>query len=75
MQMNNENCTAEKVSRALKATSKTHVRRIALNYAAAHRSHRFTRVSDDFLTAIEIAALKFITDRIDRHPSRGQTLC
>jgi hypothetical protein len=72
--MNNEICTREKVSRALKATSKSHIRRIALNYAAAHRAHRFTRVSDDFLTAVEMNALQFISDRINRHPSRGVTL-
>jgi hypothetical protein len=63
-----------KKSRARRATNKTHIRRIALIYAAGSRAHKFRRVSDDFLAAVEANALNFIKDRIDRHPSKGVTL-
>lgn len=59
---------------ALKATSKSHVRRIALNYATGARAHKFERVSDEFLASVESNAINFIKDRVNRHPSKGVTL-
>jgi hypothetical protein len=63
-----------KIRRMTRATSPACVRRIALNYAADTRYHKFNRVSSSFLEAVEVNALNFIKDRINRHPGRGVTL-
>jgi hypothetical protein len=63
-----------KIRRMTRATSPACVRRIALNYAADTKYHSFRRVASSFLEAVEINALNFIKDRINRHPSRGVTL-
>lgn|SRR5215469_9131130 len=60
--------------RLLNPISRSHAKRIALNYAARTRSHKFNRVSRGFLNAVEINTVNFIKDRVNRHPSRGQTL-
>jgi hypothetical protein len=57
-----------------KAISPSRVRRLALSYAKLKRIHPFNRVSEDFLIAVEIAALATMKDRIERHPSKGKTL-
>jgi len=64
----------ERARKATRATSRECVKRIALNYAQATRAHKFDRVSNEFLEAVEINAINFIKDRINRHPSKGQTL-
>ncbi len=51
------------------------VKQLALEIAAQHRSAaNFTRVSKDFINAVEADARAFILDRVKRHPSRGRTL-
>jgi hypothetical protein len=59
---------------ALRATSRSHVKRIALGYAQVTRAHKFDRVSSSFQNAVEANALNFIKDRVKRHPSKGKTL-
>ena len=51
-----------------------YVKRWALDYARTNRAHPFSRVSEQFLNAIEAATKAAIRDRIDRHPSKGKTL-
>jgi hypothetical protein len=60
--------------KALRATSRSCVKRIALSYAQATRYKKFERVSNSFLEAVEINAINFIKNRINKHPSRGKTL-
>lgn len=56
-------------------TSPTKVRQLALETARACRPHsRFTRVSKEFLDAIEAATRAAVVDRVKRHPSLGRTL-
>jgi hypothetical protein len=59
---------------ALRATSRSHIKRIALGYAQVTRAHKFERVSSSFHSAVEANALNFIKDRVKRHPSKGKTL-
>src|SRR4030095_15008214 len=73
-QLNCDICMKEN-GKSLNAISRSHVKQIALAYAKKARpATRFTRVSRSFLMAIESSALNTIKDRINRHPSRGQTL-
>lgn len=46
----------------------------ALEFAKANRSHKFTRVSEEFLIACEANLRNFIQSRIKSHPSVGKTL-
>jgi hypothetical protein len=69
-----ENGLDQKLPRLTRATSPTHVRKIALEYAKAKRSHVFKRVGEDFLNAVEANARAFILSRVERHPSKGVTL-
>ena len=49
------------------------VKRSALR-AASGRAHQFTRVSDEFLDAVEASLLRCIQQRVQAHPSKGKTL-
>ena len=50
------------------------VRRAALEVAPTVRAHPVTRVSKDFLDAIETATRQAIVNRVSSHPSVGKTL-
>lgn len=54
--------------------NRQYVKDWALDYALTNRAHKFTRVSEQFLNAIETATKAAIIDRITRHPSKGKTL-
>lgn len=41
---------------------------------AQQRARKFTRVSVDFLAAVNANTANFIADRVSRHPSTGVTL-
>ena len=49
-------------------------KKFALEYAKANRAQGFTRVSEEFLIAIEAAVRNSIQNRINQHPSKGKTL-
>lgn len=49
-------------------------KKFALEYAKANRAQGFTRVSEDFLIAIEATVRNSIQNRINQHPSKGKTL-
>lgn len=49
-------------------------KKFALEYAKANRAQGFTRVSEDFLIAIESSVRNAIQARISSHPSKGKTL-
>ena len=49
-------------------------KKFALEYAKANREQGFTRVSKEFLIAIEVATRNAIQNRINQHPSKGKTL-
>jgi hypothetical protein len=72
----NRDVTTNENGKSLNPISRSHVKQIALAYAKRTKAHpyRFSRVSRSFLNAVESNALSFIKDRINRHPSRGQTL-
>lgn len=56
-------------------TSPTKIRQLALDTAKACRpAARFTRVSKEFIDAIEAATRRAVIDRVQRHPSLGTTL-
>jgi hypothetical protein len=55
--------------------NRAHVKKLALKYAANLRpAARFTRVSEQFVTAVMYDTLTTIKDRVRRHPAKGQTL-
>ena len=59
----------------LNPINRAHVRKLALKYASNLRPEaRFTRVSEQFITAVMYDTLTTIKDRVRRHPSKGQTL-
>jgi hypothetical protein len=60
--------------RMSRVINRKYVKDWALDYASAKRWYPFTRVSEQFLNAIETATKAAIRDRIDRHPSKGKTL-
>jgi hypothetical protein len=60
--------------RQSRVINRDYVKRWALDYARTNRAHPFTRVSDQFLNAIEAATKAAIRDRITRAPSKGKTL-
>ena len=74
LQSNNWQGRNGKARFVFRLISPARVRRAALSYAKLKRIHPFTRVSEDFLAAVEIAALATMKDRINRHPSKGKTL-
>lgn len=49
-------------------------KKFALEYAKANRAQGFTRVSEEFLIAIEASVRNSIQNRINQHPSKGKTL-
>lgn len=67
-------CTPIAQPRQSRVINRAYVRSWALDYAKDKRLGRFTRVSEEFLNAVEASTKSFIRDRIDRHPSRGKTL-
>jgi hypothetical protein len=60
--------------RQSRVINRDYVRKWALDYAQTNRFHKFTRVSEQFLNAIEVQAKIAIRDRVNRHPGRGKTL-
>jgi hypothetical protein len=57
-----------------KLTSQTKVKRYLLDYALAHRSHKFTRVSQETLDRVEAAARAVAKQIVTSAPSKGKTL-
>lgn len=55
-------------------TSPTKVKRFILDYALAHRSHKFTRVSQEALDRVEAAARAAARQIVTSAPSKGKTL-
>jgi hypothetical protein len=53
---------------------KARVRDLALSKSKEFRNGKFTRVSNEFLTAIDGAVHRFVEDRVRTHPSKGKTL-
>jgi hypothetical protein len=60
--------------RRSRVINRDYARRWALDYAKDNRLHKFNRVSEQFLNAIETATKTAIINRVMRHPSRGKTL-
>lgn len=65
---------ASALNRQSRVINRAYVKTWALDYARTNRAHPFTRVSDDFLNAVEAATKSFIRHRIDSAPSKGVTL-
>ena len=56
-------------------TSPTNVKKLALAIAGDTRpAAKFSRVSKEFINAVEANTRAFIADRVGRHPSIGTTL-
>lgn len=51
-----------------------HVRRMALDYAAANRAKKFTRVSGQFLVDCNAHLAAYVRMRVHGAPSCGKTL-
>jgi hypothetical protein len=64
----------ESLNRQSRVINLTYVKAWAIDYANSTRSHTFTRVSEQFLNAVEANTKAFIRDRINRAPSKGVTL-
>ncbi len=62
-----------KPKKGLGLINRAAVKRFALR-AASGRTHQFTRVSDEFLDAVEALLLHCIQQRVKGHPSKGKTL-
>lgn len=60
--------------RQSRVINRDYVKRWALDYARTNRAHPFSRVSEQFLNAIEMSTKAAIRMRIDTAPSRGKTL-
>jgi len=60
--------------RQSRVINRNYVRRWALDFAKDSRAHPFSRVSEDFLDAVETATKSFIRHRINTAPSKGVTL-
>jgi len=54
--------------------SPTKVKRFLLDYAKDHRSHKFTRVSQEALDRVEAAARSAAKQIVTAAPSKGKTL-
>lgn len=61
-------------NRLSRVINRAYVKQWALDYANDKRFHKFSRVSEDFLNAIEAATKAAIRDRVDRAASKGKTL-
>lgn len=62
-------------TRQSRVINRAYVKQWALEYAKDKRPFwSATRVSENFLNAVETATKAFIRDRIDRHPTKGKTL-
>lgn len=59
---------------ASQLTKKSSVKKYAIEMAPSLRAHTFTRVSQEFLDAVEANARTFIQNRISGAPSNGKTL-
>jgi hypothetical protein len=58
----------ESPHRVSRVINRDYARRWALDYAKENRMHPFTRVSEQFLNAIETSTKTAIINRIQRHP-------
>jgi hypothetical protein len=58
----------------MRITSPTNVKKYLLEYASSKRAHKFTRVSQQTLDAIEVAAKIACQRVVDTAPSKGVTL-
>ncbi len=54
--------------------NKAQVKRKALEVATAERSHKFTRVSQQFIDDIEATVRNAIVTKVKATPSKGKTL-
>ena len=57
-----------------KLTSPSKIRQFMLDYAKNSRAHKFTRVSQQALDAIEAATRNACINYVKAAPSKGQTL-
>lgn len=55
-------------------TSPSKVKRYMIEYAAANRAHKFTRVSQETLDKIEAGTRTLIRSHVNSAPSKGKTL-
>jgi hypothetical protein len=69
-----DNTSTAVAAREIRATSRACVKKLALRYAKDTKFHPFTRVSADFLDAIEVHTMRLIRQRVDQQPSKGVTL-
>ena len=53
--------------------NRSHVKKLAL-HCATLRARKFTRVSNDFLVAINACVTNCVATRVANHPSLGTTL-
>lgn len=60
--------------RRSRVINRAYVKAWALDYARTNRSHKFTRVSEDFLNMVEASTKAFIIHRVQSAPSKGVTL-
>jgi hypothetical protein len=60
--------------RRSRVINREYCREFALEWAKTKRHHKFTRVSDAFLNAVEKDTREFIRYRVDHQPSKGMTL-
>jgi len=54
--------------------NKAQVKKYALHLSKERRNGKFTRISGEFLEAINGAVVRAIIDRVHGHPSIGKTL-
>lgn len=54
--------------------NKSKVKKLALRIASQERSHKFTRVSPDFLARMEAILAASIAAEVKRLPSLGKTI-
>lgn len=54
--------------------NKAQVKKYALHQSKERRGGKFTRVSAEFLEAINGAVIRAVIDRVHGHPSVGKTL-
>jgi len=66
--------TRARADRRSRVINRMYVRRWALEYANTHRFHKFARVSEAFVNAIEAETKSSIIARVLSHPSKGKTL-
>ena len=54
--------------------NKAAVKKYALHLSKSNRGGKFTRISGEFLEAINGAVVRAVIDRVHCHPSVGKTL-